>query len=146
MQCLLQAWHHSSRVLNSAMAFNTIISALFSPPPPTCPVLKSAPFPAALPAPPQHSHHSLIPHSGWTWCLPSSNKPTLRFRDVLSELMSPVKSTTPQDNLWTLARPSEAQVSRTSSRSFPSTRSSHEAMLPSESSASDFAGLNVLEM
>lgn len=35
---------------------------------------------------------------------------------------------------------------RTSSRSFPSTRSSQEAMLPSESSASGFAGLKVLEI
>lgn len=34
----------------------------------------------------------------------------------------------------------------TSSSSFPSTRSSHDAMLPSESSASGLAGLKVLDM
>lgn len=83
--------HHTSRDLNPAIPFKGIISALFSPPSPTCPFPKSAPFPAALPTAPQHSHYGIIPHSGWTWHLPSSNKPMLPFRDVLSELMSPVK-------------------------------------------------------
>lgn len=39
-----------------------------------------------------------------------------------------------------------AECELTSSSNFPSTRSSHEAMLPSESSASGLAGLKVLEM
>lgn len=129
---------HTCCNLNPAISLKGLVPALFSPLPPTylphfllhSPTFPLGPYPSlGLGTVPSQQPQV---NTAIQTCLASADVPSITYH--------------PRGQSLDPASPSEAEISHTSSSSFPSTRSSHEAMLPSESSASDFAGLNVLEM